>query len=112
MHAAKPFTLPFVSRCLPAMTALYCIALHGIPGVIDAEYPEICANTQSSVSALHVYQGTHLPERYQNRLFVGDYSKVCNVCYCVVLVIFFVAVRVGEEGALFLSAFLLDCLPA
>eukprot|EP00903_Cladosiphon_okamuranus_P014013 g13031.t1 len=48
-----------------------------LDGVIDAEYPEFCANTQSSVSALHIYRGAHLPERYHNRLFVGDYSKDC-----------------------------------
>ncbi|CAM9610829.1 unnamed protein product, partial [Ectocarpus sp. 12 AP-2014] len=48
-----------------------------LDGTIDEEYPEFCANTQSSVSALHVYEGGHLPERYHNRLFVGDYSKDC-----------------------------------
>lgn len=36
----------------------------------------MCTNTQSSVSAVHVYDGVHLPERYQSTLFVGDYSKV------------------------------------
>lgn len=58
------------------------MTLHDIAGVIDTEYPGFCANTQSSVSALHVYQGAHLPERYFNRLFVGDYSKVrCDIFY-------------------------------
>lgn len=62
-----------------------------ISGVIDSEYPDFCTSTQSSVSALHVYQGVHLPDRYQNRLFVGDYSKVHayiylhTLCSCVAL---------------------------
>lgn len=36
----------------------------------------MCASTQSSISAVYFYRGSHLPERYGNRLFVGDYSKV------------------------------------
>lgn len=43
---------------------------------VDEEYPDMCANTQASVSAVHFYEANHLPERYKNTLFVGDYSKV------------------------------------
>ena len=77
--------LPFfrvTHRSLPSLLAdIAHAAMLSCPcsGVIDPEYPEFCANTQSSVSALHVYQGVHLPDRYQNRLFVGDYSKVCTL---------------------------------
>ncbi|CAM9249240.1 unnamed protein product, partial [Hapterophycus canaliculatus] len=48
-----------------------------LDGTIDSEYPDMCTTTQSSVSAVHVYDGVHLPERYQSTLFVGDYSKDC-----------------------------------
>ena len=55
--------------------------------MVDPEYPDICANTQSSVSAAYIYMGAHLPERYLNALFIGDYSKVrakflCGVVNC------------------------------
>lgn len=46
---------------------------------MDAEYPDMCANTQASVSAAYIYMGAHLPERYSNALFIGDYSKVSNI---------------------------------
>lgn len=71
----RVFSLYVAVNLLPALDVdLYSTSC--IAGVIDSEYPDFCANTQSSVSALHVYRGAHLPERYYNRLFVGDYSKV------------------------------------
>ncbi|CAM9573782.1 unnamed protein product, partial [Ascophyllum nodosum] len=44
---------------------------------MDSDYPDLCGNTQSSVSAVHIYRGGNLPDRYSNALFVGDYSKDC-----------------------------------
>ena len=43
---------------------------------MDLDYPDLCANTQSLGSAVHIHRGGNLPDRYSNALFVGDYSKV------------------------------------
>jgi len=43
---------------------------------IDSEYPDMCTTTLASVTALHIYQGSYLPDRYSNVLLVGDFAKV------------------------------------
>ncbi|CAM9670320.1 unnamed protein product, partial [Sphacelaria rigidula] len=44
---------------------------------VDEEYPRMCTNTMASVSAVHFYEANYLPDRYEDALFVGDYSKDC-----------------------------------
>lgn len=76
--------LPLTSLVSRAPSWTLCFRLPLVfAGTLDEEYPGMCTNTMAAVSAVHFYEANYLPERYENGLFVGDYSKVSTHGYVV-----------------------------
>ncbi|CAM9301442.1 unnamed protein product [Chrysoparadoxa australica] len=46
-------------------------------GLLDPEYPAACAIQAGSVTGVHRYQGVAMPPKYQDVLYVMDFTKGC-----------------------------------